>query len=141
VDVRRLLHHVRAAAAAAPLDAALAPADWVVYASNGGAWRLDDHGAPPFPPGPIDAAQLHDLLFAADDAGLDLRGEVCPYTFVRTRLALEALPLGARLRVTVDHAPARRNIPRSAAEWGQEVASVDDGPGPIWTIVLIKRVC
>ena len=75
------------------------------------------------------------------DAQLDLRGEVCPYTFVRTRLALEALPIGARLRVLVDHEPARKNVPRSAVEWGQEVASVEELPGGNWAIVLIKRVC
>ena len=72
---------------------------------------------------------------------LDLSGEICPYTFVRTRLALEALPLGARLRVLVNHEPARRNVPRSAVEWGQEIASVDDLGGGRWAIVLIKRVC
>lgn len=71
---------------------------------------------------------------------LDLRGEVCPFTFVRTRLALEALPLGARLAVVVDHEPAIRNVPRSAREWGQEVAGVEpDGDGA-WRILLIKRV-
>jgi tRNA 2-thiouridine synthesizing protein A len=71
---------------------------------------------------------------------LDLAGEVCPYTFVRTRLALEDLPLGAHLRVRVDHEPARRNVPRSAAEWGQEVVSVtEDGPGA-WVIEIVKRV-
>jgi tRNA 2-thiouridine synthesizing protein A len=70
---------------------------------------------------------------------LDLTGEICPYTFVRTRLALEGLPLGAALAVLVDHEPARRNVPRSAAEWGQEVAGVDEvGPGR-WRIRLVKR--
>jgi TusA-related sulfurtransferase len=70
---------------------------------------------------------------------LDLTGEVCPFTFVRTRLALEALPLGATLEVVVDHEPARDNVPRSAAEWGQEVIQVaPDGPGR-WRITLIKR--
>jgi tRNA 2-thiouridine synthesizing protein A len=59
---------------------------------------------------------------------------------VRTRLALEQLPLGARLRVRVDHEPARRNVPRSAAEWGQEVLSVtEDGAGG-WLIEIVKRV-
>lgn len=72
-------------------------------------------------------------------ADLDLAGEVCPYTFVRTRLALEALPLGARLRVRVDHEPARRNVPRSAVEWGQEVAGVTEVDGG-WVIELVKRV-
>lgn len=71
---------------------------------------------------------------------LDLTGEVCPYTFVRTRLALEALPLGAELVVTVDHAPAARNVPRSAAEWGQEVVAVAEAAPGRWTIRLRKRV-
>jgi TusA-related sulfurtransferase len=72
-------------------------------------------------------------------AELDLRGEVCPFTFVRTRLALEAMPLGAALIVTVDHEPARRNVPRSAAEWGQEVVAVDDAGDGRWRIRIIKR--
>jgi len=68
-----------------------------------------------------------------------LQGEVCPYTFVRARLALEELPIGARLRVVVDHEPARRNVPRSARAWGQEVASVSEA-GPPWVIEIVKKV-
>jgi tRNA 2-thiouridine synthesizing protein A len=73
------------------------------------------------------------------DAELDLAGEVCPFTFVRTRLALEAMPLGARLRVVVDHAPAARNVPRSATEWGQEVVAVAEVAPGRWAIDLVKR--
>jgi tRNA 2-thiouridine synthesizing protein A len=86
---------------------------------------------------------------------------VCPYTFVRTRLHLEELPLGARLAILVDHEPAARNIPRSAREWGQEVEAVEaveavavEAVGAVeraggaeaaqrarlWQIVLRKRV-
>ena len=74
---------------------------------------------------------------------LDLCGEICPFTFVRTKLALEALPIGAALRVIVDHEPATRNLPRSAAEWGQEVLGITGlgGPAPrAWAIDLRKRV-
>lgn len=71
---------------------------------------------------------------------LDLRGEVCPYTFVRTRLRLEALPLGTELRVLLDHEPATRNIPRSARDWGQEVRSVDQLEEALWEVALVKRV-
>lgn len=71
---------------------------------------------------------------------LDIRGEVCPFTFVRTKLALEALPMGARLRVVTDHEPASRNIPRSAAEWGQEVLGVSRLSDGIWAIDLVRRV-
>jgi TusA-related sulfurtransferase len=71
---------------------------------------------------------------------LDLRGEICPYTFVRAKLALEAMPIGAVLAVVVDHEPASRNIPRSAVEWGQEVRSVEPDPtGGVWRILLVKR--
>ena len=70
---------------------------------------------------------------------LDLCGELCPFTFVRTKLALEELPIGARLRVIVDHEPATRNIPRSATEWGQEVVEVRTF-GTWWSIMLRRRV-
>ena len=76
---------------------------------------------------------------SGDRCELDLRGEVCPYTFVRTKLTLEEMPLGAALEVLVDHEPASRNIPKSAGEWGQEVTAVEPaGPG-LWRITLIKR--
>jgi tRNA 2-thiouridine synthesizing protein A len=71
---------------------------------------------------------------------LDLAGEVCPFTFVRTKLALEELPFGATLRVVVDHEPAVRNIPRSATEWGQEVLGVAALAPGRWAIDLRKRV-
>jgi tRNA 2-thiouridine synthesizing protein A len=77
---------------------------------------------------------------SSSDRELDLCGEVCPYTFVRAKLALEDMPLGAVLRVLVDHEPATRNIPRSATEWGQEVRSVGPHERPgTWRIVLVKR--
>jgi len=74
------------------------------------------------------------------DATLNICGEVCPFTFVRTKLALEALPIGAMLRVLVDHEPATRNIPRSAAEWGQEVIGVIGVAPGTWAIDLRRRV-
>jgi len=74
------------------------------------------------------------------DATLDLCGEVCPFTFVRTKLALEALPFGGVLRVVIDHAPAARNIPRSATEWGQEVLAVQPLDDRRWSIDLRRRV-
>lgn len=73
-----------------------------------------------------------------------MRGEVCPFTFVRTKLALEAVPIGGALRVLVDHEPAVRNIPRSATEWGQAVLGVtqlpDEAGRPCWAIDLCRRV-
>ena len=71
---------------------------------------------------------------------VDIRGEVCPFTFVRTKLALEAVAIGATLRVLTDHEPASRNIPRSATEWGQDVLGVTALPDGTWAIDLRRRV-
>src|SRR5882757_1144164 len=73
-------------------------------------------------------------------SSIDLSGELCPFTFVRTKLALEELPIGGLLRVIVDHEPATRNVPRSAAEWGQEVLGVTRLTAHTWAIDLRKRV-
>ncbi len=69
---------------------------------------------------------------------LDLAGEVCPYTFVRAKLRLEELPVGAALDVVVDHAPAAENVPRSLAAEGQEIVAVSPEGGR-WRIRVIKR--
>ncbi len=69
---------------------------------------------------------------------LDLSGEVCPFTFVRAKLRLEELPLGAALTVIVDHAPAAQNVPRSLAAEGQEILAVEPA-GATWRIRVVKR--
>ena len=79
-------------------------------------------------------------MSGSDRRELDLCGEVCPYTFVRARLALEELAVGERLWVLVDHEPAVRNVPRSAAEWGQEVETVEAVGVGRWAICIVKRV-
>jgi tRNA 2-thiouridine synthesizing protein A len=70
---------------------------------------------------------------------LDLTGEVCPYTFVRTKLRLEEMKAGAHLRVLVDHEPATRNVPRSAREWGQDVLGVAPIAAGRWEIWIRRK--
>ncbi len=53
---------------------------------------------------------------------LDIRGLTCPMTWVRTKLTLERMPPGARLRVLCPPGEALENVPRSAREDGHEVA-------------------
>ena len=78
-----------------------------------------------------------DLLTRGSET-LDLSGEVCPYTFLRAKLRLEELPLGAALTVVVDHPPAASNVPRSLRAEGHEVVSVEQ-TGRAFRIVVIKR--
>jgi tRNA 2-thiouridine synthesizing protein A len=69
---------------------------------------------------------------------IDLSGEVCPYTFLRTKLKLEELPLGAELEIVVDFAPAAENVPRSLRAEGQEVVAVEKLESS-WRIRAVKR--
>lgn len=55
---------------------------------------------------------------------LDLSGEVCPYTFVKTKLALEEMQEGELLVVLVDNEAASRNVPKSATIEGHKILSV-----------------
>lgn len=56
---------------------------------------------------------------------LDLRGEVCPYTFVRTKLALEELFPGDELVLILDHRPAFTNVPQALVEDGHLVLAIE----------------
>ena len=72
------------------------------------------------------------------DQELNLKGEVCPYTFVKTKLALEMMETDQVLRVTVDHLPAVENVPRSVANEGHEVLNVGQVHDTDWEIVIRK---
>lgn len=56
---------------------------------------------------------------------LDITREVCPMTYVRTKLALEALEPGAVLEVLLRGQEPLRNVPRSAREEGHEVLALE----------------
>ena len=72
------------------------------------------------------------------DQELDLKGEVCPYTFVKSKLALEEMDAGQILRVIVDHEPATKNVPRSMENEGNEIIEVDKLNDSDWGIVVRK---
>ena len=73
------------------------------------------------------------------DQELDLRGEVCPYTFVKSKLALEDLEPGKILRVIVDNPESAENVPRSLANEGNEVLGVGPLGEEAWSILVKKR--
>ncbi len=69
---------------------------------------------------------------------LDLQGETCPYTYVRTKLLLEELPLGATVQITIDHPPARESLPRAALRDRQELIAIEELGEHCWRITLRK---
>ena len=72
------------------------------------------------------------------DKETDLKGEVCPHTFVKSKLALEEMMPGQALRVVVDHVSATRNVPRSTENEGNEVLDASRLNDLDWQIVIRK---
>lgn len=72
------------------------------------------------------------------DKELNIKGEVCPYTFVKTKLTLETMEPGEVLRVIVDHVPATENIPKSLKGEGNEVMDVSQINDTDWQIIARK---
>lgn len=71
-------------------------------------------------------------------AELDLKGEVCPFTFVKTKLKLEELESGDTLVVTYDHEPAIGNVPRSLKSEGHKIISIEEIEPGLWNITIEK---
>lgn len=72
------------------------------------------------------------------DQELDLKGEVCPYTFVKTKLALEMMEQGQVLRVLLDYPPSVDNVPRSAAGEGHKVVGIEQTGEQEWAVIIEK---
>ncbi len=72
---------------------------------------------------------------------LDIRGKVCPLTFVYTKLTLERLEKGRILEVYLDFPAALKNIPESCKR--QNIAELLEikkhySDKPEWVMVLKK---
>ncbi len=60
----------------------------------------------------------------AVDREVDVTGEICPMTYVRTRLALEGLQSGQVLAVTLRGEEPLGNVARSACRQGHAVLAL-----------------
>lgn len=72
------------------------------------------------------------------DKTLDIKGQVCPYTFVRSKLAIEKMSLGEVLEIVTDHKPASENVPRSMENEGQKILRIDQVAEKEWHIFVRK---
>jgi TusA-related sulfurtransferase len=70
---------------------------------------------------------------------IDLRGEICPYTFVKSKLVIEEMNPGDILEVIVDFAPSAENIPRSMKNEGHSVLAVERIDSSQWRILIKKK--
>jgi TusA-related sulfurtransferase len=72
------------------------------------------------------------------DEELDLQGEVCPYTFVKSKLALEQMEAGEVLRLIVTNPESADNVPRSLKNEGYTVLDISQLGDQRWAILVKK---
>jgi TusA-related sulfurtransferase len=70
---------------------------------------------------------------------IDITADLCPMTFVRTRLALDRMQPGEVLKVLLRGEEPRRNVPRTAAEQGHTVLRQEPGADGTLAIWIMKK--
>jgi len=69
----------------------------------------------------------------------DLRGVACPLNFVKAKLEIEKVDIGAVLEILLDEGESVRNVPASFADQGQEVVEVKEIGGHFRVKVRRKK--
>ncbi|MCL2208429.1 MAG: sulfurtransferase TusA family protein [Fibromonadales bacterium] len=67
---------------------------------------------------------------------LDITGEQCPMTFVKTKVALHELAKGEVLEVLLNAGEPLENVPRAVQESGYKVLSIEQAEGNIYKIAI-----
>jgi tRNA 2-thiouridine synthesizing protein A len=66
---------------------------------------------------------------------IDITNEVCPMTFVRTKLKLESMKPGDVLAVRLKGDEPLRNVPRAARDEGHEILGIE-AQGDVHTVTI-----
>lgn len=72
------------------------------------------------------------------DKKIDIKGLICPYTFVKSKLAVEDLEVGQVLEILLDSEEAAQNIPKSMEDHGQKVLKLEKVNETDWVIHVRK---
>ena len=63
------------------------------------------------------------------DFFIDITEDVCPMTFVRTKLLIEKMETGQILEIRLSGREPLNNVPRNVKDHGHEVLSMEREPG------------
>ena len=69
---------------------------------------------------------------------LDLRGEVCPYTFVKAKLKIEEMESGEDVVILLDNPEATANVSKSLKAEGHEIKGLKSISPGVWEIAVRK---
>ncbi|MBF0342984.1 MAG: sulfurtransferase TusA family protein [Nitrospirae bacterium] len=70
---------------------------------------------------------------------IDIRGLHCPYTFVKSKLAIESMNVGEVLEIVLDYPEASVSIPKSMQDHGHKVLKVDKISEKDWLLLIRKE--
>lgn len=73
------------------------------------------------------------------DHRLDITSEVCPMTFVKTKLLLERMAPGDTAEVLLKGVEPRDNVPRSVRDHGHEVLAMEPAAGDETYLLRIRK--
>ncbi len=73
------------------------------------------------------------------DKTINIKGLVCPYTFVKAKLAIESMEIGQVLEILLDYEEASRSIPKSMEDHGQKVLDVKKINESDWLLLIRKE--
>ncbi len=73
------------------------------------------------------------------DEKIDITNEICPMTFVKTKLKLETMGAGQILEVKLREGEPLSNVPRSAEEDGHKVVSIDKLEQDFYKVIIEKH--
>ena len=76
---------------------------------------------------------------AQPDKKINIKGLVCPYTFVKAKLAVESMEVGQVLEILLDYEEAARSIPKSMEDHGQKVLKVEKINATDWVLLIRKE--
>ncbi len=74
------------------------------------------------------------------DKKLNILGEVCPYTLVKAKLAVEDIEVGQVVEVLLDFPEAADSIPKAMINYGHTVLKKEKINATDWVIQIRKEV-
>lgn len=73
------------------------------------------------------------------DKKINIKGLICPYTFVKSKLAIEDMEIGEVLEILLDYEEAARSVPKSMEDLGHKVLKVEKINDTDWIIQVRKE--
>lgn len=74
------------------------------------------------------------------DKNLDIRGVVCPYTLVKSKLGIESIEVGQVMEIILDYPEAANSIPAAMLNYGHTVLKVEKINDREWIVQVRKEV-